>query len=136
MGQDWVGAGLCPGIPSPSDTPPWWSQSWSSHLCRGHCLSMVMLGFPQQWLVDAYTIKTPSPKLDSALWWGRDKGQGCFGSWVYSPSRTPQPCLCPGEGIILCLSLFGLAWPGLKSLVTGYHGQRPDCQASALGLNS
>lgn len=28
---------------------------------------MVMLGFSQRWLVDAYTIKPPSPKLDSAL---------------------------------------------------------------------
>lgn len=35
-------------------------------------------GIPQQWLTDAYTVKTPSPKLDSALWWGKDKDQGCL----------------------------------------------------------
>lgn len=97
---------------------------------------MVMLGFPQQWLVDAYTIKPPSLKLDSALWWG--KGQRSGLPWflgVLTFKDTPTLPVFWRRNHPMPVSLWsGLA--GTQSLVTGYHGQRPACQASALGLNS
>lgn len=100
-------------------------QAWNSHPSRRHYLCMVMLGFPRQWLANAYTIQHPSPKMDLILGGERTKVRAPFGSWVYLALRTTEPCLCPGEGVISALSLRARALSSVTGTMDSAQPSRP-----------